>query len=285
MSKPKRQHWVPQFYLNYFAIPETRGTKIPMVYVHHRDNLSQKAPRRAVKEVCVQGHLYSPAQDNGERDWSMEETLGHIEAKLGLLWPEIVQGNAAVPDDETKGFLAMFVAAMHLRNAAIRKLIADTFAIAEKLYGPVGARSINRPEKVHPDAGNADRYFVSMIRERLADITATFYAKRWTLASQGTDSFITSDQPVVFFNPQNPTKAGPGTANTTTIFPLSPRRVLIMDDRVSEALTTSSPLEDDAVKAINRLLLIGSKRFVFAGHEHVLGLTPDERQPDGAREG
>lgn len=284
MSKPKRQHWVSQFYLKYFATPETRRTKIPMVNVHQRDKLNEHASRRAVKEICVQGHLYSPVQNNGERDWSMEEMLGDTEAKLGSMWPEITQGDTAVPNNDAKRFLAMFVAAMHLRNPAIHKLIESTFALADQLLGRVGSRNLDKPEKVHPDAGNPDRYFVSMIRDRLADITKTFYAKRWMIGTRDSDSFITSDLPVVFLNPNNPKKAGPGTPNTTTFFPLSPRRILMMDDRVTKLNNVQFPLDDEAVKAINRLLLTGSKRFVFAGHEPVLGLAPDERQPDVARE-
>lgn len=32
-SRSKHQHWVPQFYLCYFATPESHGTKTPQVWI------------------------------------------------------------------------------------------------------------------------------------------------------------------------------------------------------------------------------------------------------------
>lgn len=32
-SRSKHQHWVPQFYLRYFATPESRATKAPQVWI------------------------------------------------------------------------------------------------------------------------------------------------------------------------------------------------------------------------------------------------------------
>ena len=33
MSKPKRQHWVPRFYLRYFATPQTKETSEPGAWI------------------------------------------------------------------------------------------------------------------------------------------------------------------------------------------------------------------------------------------------------------
>lgn len=283
MSKPKRQHWVPQFYLKYFAVPETQVTKNPLIYVHSRDGLGVKCHRRSIKDVCVQNYLYSPDQPNGERDWSMEYMLGDIETQLGSLWPEITQGGTALQSDETKRLMATFVAAMHLRNPAIHQLIGSTLALADQLFGPVGTRVVDKPEKVHPDAGNADRFFVSMIRERLPETTKIFQAKNWTIGVRDSDSFITSDLPVVFWNPSGPKKAGLGVPGTTTFFPLSPRRILLMGGLPTPSRYAQVQLDNDAVRTINSLLVASSKRFVFATHQRVTGLTPAECQPDDER--
>jgi hypothetical protein len=89
MNETKRQHWVPCFYLKYFATPETRETSEPQVWILSKD---QGAPALAnIKNVANQRYLYSPTTPDGTRSWDMENDLAQYETLMGLVWPLLVR--------------------------------------------------------------------------------------------------------------------------------------------------------------------------------------------------
>jgi hypothetical protein len=82
------------------------------------------------------------------------------------------------------------------------------------------------------------------------------------------DFFITSDMPVIFL-PNNQGKAGPGASGSNAIFPLSPRRLLVMFD-LDEALRQDYVEVDpsaERLRVFNRELLNRSLRFAFSSNE------------------
>ena len=69
-AKPKRQHWVPCFYLRYFATQETRMSRQPKVWVlskHEGDPMLT-----SIRNVAHQRYLYSPRDEAGKRLWDLE---------------------------------------------------------------------------------------------------------------------------------------------------------------------------------------------------------------------
>jgi len=57
MSQPKRHHWIPQFYLKWFATPETAGAKRPQVYIYHR--VSGEPEVVSIQNIAVKKYLYN----------------------------------------------------------------------------------------------------------------------------------------------------------------------------------------------------------------------------------
>jgi hypothetical protein len=83
MTKPKQQHWVPRFYLKYFATPETRETAEPQVWILSKD---EGDPALAnVKKVATRRYLYSPRDSNGDRAWHLDEDFADYEAVVGTI--------------------------------------------------------------------------------------------------------------------------------------------------------------------------------------------------------
>jgi len=52
MNRAKNQHWVPRFYLRYFATPETRQTKEPKVWIFSKDENDGDESCPNVKNIC-----------------------------------------------------------------------------------------------------------------------------------------------------------------------------------------------------------------------------------------
>ena len=71
MKLPKQQHWVPRFYLRFFATPETAGGDEPQVWLLSKD---EGDPILAnVKKVAAQRYLYSPRDERGSRCYKQDK--------------------------------------------------------------------------------------------------------------------------------------------------------------------------------------------------------------------
>jgi len=57
MTLPKQQHWVPRFYLRFFATPETAGGDEPQVWLLSKDEGGPVLTN--IKKVATQRYLYS----------------------------------------------------------------------------------------------------------------------------------------------------------------------------------------------------------------------------------
>ena len=65
MTTPKRQHWVPQFYLRQFIVPDA-NPKLEQVWIFHRKSGDPKLT--GIKNIALEKHLYSPKLADGSRD-------------------------------------------------------------------------------------------------------------------------------------------------------------------------------------------------------------------------
>jgi uncharacterized protein DUF4238 len=64
-NRSKHQHWVPQFYLRYFATKETRDSDQPQVWIFSKDHTDSDETLTNVRNVCGKRYLYSPVQPTG----------------------------------------------------------------------------------------------------------------------------------------------------------------------------------------------------------------------------
>lgn len=76
-NRPKNQHWAPQFYLRYFAIPERHRKKDKArVWIFSKDEADGDESLTTVRAICAKPYLYSPVSESGERGWGLESKLG-----------------------------------------------------------------------------------------------------------------------------------------------------------------------------------------------------------------
>jgi hypothetical protein len=127
MNQTKHPHWVPCFYLKYFATPETRETSEPQVWILSKDEGGPSLVN--IKKIAQQRYLYSPKTPDGTRSWEMENDLGKYETVMGTLWPMLATDFVELQDDEAvrKG-LALFISLLYLRHP--RRLLET-----EELHG------------------------------------------------------------------------------------------------------------------------------------------------------
>jgi len=273
---PKKLHWVPRSYLQHFATPESRRSKTPRVYVFDKSNTEQVPILRSVKDVCVRRFLYAPTDQNGLRDWALEEALDKIETKLGHRWIEFTEGEPSLQDELRRRELSLFIATLHLRNPNILNMIDAVMGLRSRLFGQTQSSPIasewRSPQVLgdpvdpnhRPDPTDPHRFFTQMVWTKAGEFAKAFFGMRWSVLCADEDVFVTSDRPVGVQHAHRQ-RAGPLTPGALTIFPINPRRILLLGDGLKppyEQYVMVSPL---LARGYNRVQELTSSRFVFTG--------------------
>jgi hypothetical protein len=280
----KNQHWVPQFCLKYFATPATRGSERPQVWIFSKDDGDGDEVLTNVRNVCAKRYLYSPVDSDGSRNWELDERINGLESTLATAWPALTTEYVPLDDEWLRKGVALFVAVMHLRNPEARVATENIHRELVKFYesaprlldGIPDVDSIELNGKVHRvrldgwheyrawGKHDHDKFFAHMVSHEAMHIAEMLLPKRWSVVFSETDTFITTDKPVVIQHQARP-KAGFGTPGVIIMFPLSPRRLLVMDDMHAEPANQYYPLNVENIGAFNLSLWRNGSRFMITG--------------------
>ena len=284
MNRPKHQHWVPQFYLRQFATPETRGEKEAQVWVFSKHEADGDECLTNVRNVCGKRYLYTPKDEKGERVWHLESKLCDLESSMGAIWPDLANGFADICDPAVRKGLSLFVAVMHLRNPEVRQFIERLHHQLAEFYETVPKRVDGCPAveslevagvtyTLDPDnwheyrawgKNDHDRFFAGLVESEAGHIAKLLMQKRWSVVFSEADVFITSDKSVVLQHQSRET-FGFGTQNSIVTFPLSPRRVLVMDNLHAEPAGQYYPLKMSNAGGFNHNIWSNGSRFMITG--------------------
>lgn len=284
MNRPKRQHWVPEFYLRYFATPETRNKKIAKAWVFSKHATDGDECLKSVREICGMNYLYTPKDGTGEIVWHLENKLRDLETTMGLIWPNLANGFVDINDPVLRKGLSLFVAVMHLRNPECRQSIEKLHQQLVEFFETVPVRPDGSPAVNSLEVAGVtyelvahgwreyrawgkndhDRFFAHVVESEAIDLATLLMKKRWSIVFSEPDIFITSDRPVVLQHQSRET-FGFGTQNSIVTFPLSPRRMLMMDDLHAEPAGQYYPLKPSNAGAFNYNIWSKGSRFMVTG--------------------
>lgn len=283
-SKPMNQHWVPKFYLKYFATPETRESESPQVWIFSKRDEDGEEKLTSVRNVCVKRFLYTPVDEDGSRNWHLEYRLGDVERLLSSVWPQFAEGYVALDDEHVRKGLSLFIAIMHMRNPAMREQVERTHdellnVFKDALTRPDGTLDIELVEingqAVPIDTKNwgvfrnwgkneHDRFFAERVETEAGNIAQLLLKKRWSVVCSDKDVFITTDKPVGLHHEARE-KFGFGTPGVIVMFPLGPKRMLMLDDLHGEPANQYYPLKDGIAGAFNMSIWRNASRFLITG--------------------
>jgi hypothetical protein len=275
-SIPKRQHWIPQFYLSYFAAKKTKsGESQAWVFSKQDDGLD--ATLVGIKNICCERYLYSPANTGEARSGAMESLLSSLESMMATIWPSIASEFVDFGDLDIRRSLALFMATTclrHPRNIDTMQMLHGCLVDAFK-NAPLrsdGAPDVEEievdGERVPFDADGWDGFrdktgldfqkdFVANIRRQAVYVAELLMDKRWSVILADSPAFITADSCVVTHH-RTREKFGLGTPGTIVTFPLSPTRVLLLDDQFREPGNQYYPLVPEGPGAINYTIFHGA---------------------------
>lgn len=285
MSEPKRQHFLPVFYLEGFS----RGGRL-WVFDRERRVLRPQTPTN----TAVRRYYYSIQGPDGRRDNRVEEVLALVEGGAKPILDKLARRETITR--EQKGTLALFVAFMDTRvpdfeaefnafqerttRAFVNQMVASpevTRAFVED-YQQTGEGAEMDPQAIY-EFGRAGEYTIEvprqnslgMMLEAATKFSRVFSQMDWILLHCTENiSFITSDSPFIPVPPLGSSRRFYGVASqgVCKLLPLSGKMCLLMGDRGD--LLSHHEMTREEVRAINLGITANCQNLVVGRDEALI---------------
>lgn len=248
----KRCHWVAQSYLKAFAADDN-GQRI------WRFSKNDGEPElKRIDKVAVKFHLYAPLGPDGRRDDALEKKLAELENFFGdPMWKAICNDFPDFSWKPLRKMVALLAAVTWLRTPHqfefwknMHRQFADFFSRCNELPESIciNERRVELDHSSWPAYRDATEEDMKLAWNawlgQSASIAELFLEMRWAILVSDEPVFITSDNPVLVGDTIRPYR-GLKHPETMVTFPLSPTRVLVMDNRHSEPDAQFYPLKHD----------------------------------------
>ncbi len=242
MTRTKKQHFVPRFYLSNFTDNEGK------LWTHdaQQDSLRQTTPKKTGYET----NIYSPVDEHGNRIDFIEDSLSIVEGTASKILSDLLSFKAL--DLEAKSDFAIFLATMFSRSPAQLRQIAAFFGEVADWVGTQSIETENRQKeedgqlteqdiKFQEFIQNKENYEMSVDRrvglmafKQSENLAAIMVKMNWTFEISDTQELLTSDNPVFWIDSGPapvPNTYGFGLKHPQAVipFPLSPSVILRLD--------------------------------------------------------
>lgn len=278
MSNPKKQHYVPQVYLKRFT-DDNR-------FIHIYDKVKDEFRRQTPANTGYSRHFYTVEVD-GKKDYSIEKALAlHVDTLYQPVMNKIVNKETLTFEDKEK--LAVFVTFQHLRTPKQRnnynQMVDDFYKQTSKIIFEMkkvhGMLDDFDPQVIESieDIVKNERFIVDVPNEQSLLLMSELSGKMSAMLARhnfiiieasSKSEFITSDHPYSMVKENwSPAWSGYGIVNTTKLFPLSPRFLLMLKDPGDKI--TYYRLNKSQVRDMNMTIASWSDRFLFSSNETLL---------------
>ena len=244
MPKPRRHHYLPQFYLNYF----TNNEGIFYIYDEQREEIRQQTPIN----TALKRDLYVIKQTNGENNYLLEEIFSEYESQAKILFEKIKKQEELCYEE--KYIMSFFIALMQTRTpSAIEKTVDFFQQITEKqahiiMQLPEFRKNIelnrinegleaytddeykklckNTHIKINP------KYALSMSINKIERLALIYSQQNWMfLCIDKSDRyFITTDNPFILYSTDPSSPLGAAVKGVKKLCPITNKILLIISD-------------------------------------------------------
>ena len=213
----------------------------------------------------------------------MEDKLARLESKLSVIWKGIAQGTVPLTYFH-KEVIDLFIATLIFRHPNHEKKIEYVEKdICNKLFEDIpksienigfivnGKETIVNVEKIKGRKMKSDNEiqisFIKYLDELSMKFSKMLLKKKWSILVSSKREFITSDKPVVITNPKTGF-LGINSEGVIIYFPLSPTRLLILEDNLdNESDTMSNPLNNVYAPYFNHKILSNAYKYVISNRD------------------
>ncbi len=257
----KRCHWVSQSYLRSFSVDGDRDR------IWRFSKTAGDPELKRIDKVAVRHHLYAPVGADGKRDDALERKLSDLENWFGhRIWDLLCNGETDLRWEPLRKMLALIVATTYVRNPAQFenwKNMHRRFVEQISQHDTLPTHFTIGGTRREVDASDWPAFRSAGEEEMKAawndyvggagDLAPRLLDMRFAMIVAKEPVFITSDNPVTITHPTLKFK-GIGDPETTVNFPLSPTRMLVLDNRKDEADGAYYALKDENPAPINLLI-------------------------------
>lgn len=221
MSRPKRQHYVPQFYLRNFKGDSSEN-------LINCFNIETKKPyRTTIGKVAQMKYFYESSKNN------LEYQLSLIEKESSKYIGNLVKNKKYkyLNNLNIRANLSYFMSLQFIRTNDKREWIKNhSYELKDEI-----SQEVEIPSKFQklfdelPSDDHVKNWHLEYIESFSSKFFKYFYYKKWILIKNKTNlNFWTSDNPISIWNPINP--PGLGRKGSFIFFPLSPRLCICLAD-------------------------------------------------------
>lgn len=266
MSKKKRHHYIPRFYLEGFVDPNNK----PYIWVYEKGN--PNIIKATAENIAVKKHYYSFTVEGSKDSESFENFFAEIEARVAPLFRKIK--NHEKLNKQEKSVFSFFIASIRTRVLSYREKNEKEIADVVKRLGKVVAARLEGIESMKKcfEEGNYDinvnpNFSLALEFKLTEQLAPIFYKMKWVFFIATDDyKFVTSDNPLCYYDPTHDPQTfyGVGLANKNieVTFPLSKDLVLLGSWTIKKEGYVKA--NNNIVREITRRTVISASRFVFA---------------------
>ncbi|PJZ47525.1 DUF4238 domain-containing protein [Leptospira saintgironsiae] len=275
---PRRHHWVPQFYLEYFAVPDSIGTKSPEIWCFQRSGTDKPEFKTGIRAVAAKNDLYSKIFGDS-KDTTLESEFSEVEGLMSQIWETLAYGNFdfSKSDAYKKGF-SLFLGLMLVRHPIqfsdweklhkrIVNILDEVKKESDKVTLEISGTELELDFKEYDSYRNQNstelkNSFLDSAKENIMRLAEQLLKKRWSIVHCDKPSLITSDSPILILNDKN---KGINRPDTKIIFPISPYRAFIIDDLIDKPHWQYYPISESNAHELNYLQWVSSDiKFMFS---------------------
>jgi hypothetical protein len=288
MASGPRQHIIPSFHLSQF----TGNHPKDCVWVY--DGKDNKTWPSSPDGIGHETYAYSVREMDGSWNTTVDEWVTKLEGFGVPVYRKLLELQIPHDHSEDRAKFAAYMAFMHTRTKAMRRLAAEAYAgilaMKNELSGrneDVFATLVAEVEEregrpLSPEDREAYRQalldpskFSLTIPKGKAligmtavpEIAKLFEAMSWTLCIAEGGFFITSDNPVAIQrDPKSPFHLGFMNKSVEVMLPLSPKFMLMLTWRKNFRKLAALPAV--AVTQVNQLVANYAERFLYSHLEH-----------------
>lgn len=226
-ARARRHHLVSRFYLRGFA----DGTRLRCAPRDGGDEFLT-----SIGDATVRNDFYTVTAPDGTRSDAFEAWMGEVESDARPVLDTLVAGEQPPPVGDERLNFAGWVALMHLRGDAQRRMVTQVGALfdAAQKAGAVGLledqmRGALESSAASSAAVEADEH-VGVVRGLMPKVAAFLMMSPWRVLHLAEGSLVVSDHPIDLVPATGPSpNTGIGLKNARVMLPLARHTLLFID--------------------------------------------------------
>ena len=298
-------HFVPQFYLENFAVSPTK----PALWVYRRTSKPQKLP---IDSIAAMQRFYEVTiAATGEKSEILEHIFAQLEGQMKPLIDRLLAANSSVSfTAEELSLFSYFMALLYVRGRSFRAKVNNLRCELLKRHLKNEAKDPDTFQALAARAGydldhetledmrhslsqfddhftltikrGEDTEFLQIMFDIAKRISSSIFYKTWNLYESTDKIFVTSDNPVTVMQPVNTPPSEIDRFITGIVaLPLSPLRCLLLEPgRVVRRLPVST-VDRPTVNNINRSTMFNAHREVYSRFRSLATAKAFQRTVEG----